>query len=166
MKYYNKTTNEYVASRKNEGFAFYCRDINGFASIREEMIAKIKSEVYHGLKLANLTMKADEYDAYVLECDAAYFKACDNIIEVVPETAKAAAVKVDYVCSLINGGHREITITRLDDNAGFRVDWNLRRIHVSFLTYAHKDALLVAMDYFAKCVHEYYKAFGDCYVIR
>ena len=72
----------------------------------------------------------------------------------------------NYVCSLINGGYHEITLTRLDDNAGFRVDWNLRHIHVAFLTYAHKDALLAAMDYFAECVHEYNKAFGDCYVIR
>lgn len=83
MKYYNKATKEFVGSRKNAGFAFYCRDINGFASTREMMTAKIKSEVYHGLKLASLTMKPTEYEDYLLECDAAFFKACNNIVEVV-----------------------------------------------------------------------------------
>lgn len=71
-----------------------------------------------------------------------------------------------YVCSLINGGHREITISIIDNKAGYRVTWPLRRISVSFLSYAHKDALKAAMEYFAQCVYEYRKCFGENYVIR
>lgn len=73
---------------------------------------------------------------------------------------------MEYVCSLINGGYHEINITRMDNNAGYRVTWPSRRISVEYLTTAWKDALIAAMDYFAALVGEYRKCFGDCFVIR
>ena len=82
MKYYNKENGNYIATRKNENFKFYCHEINGFAENRERLISKIKSEVYHGLKTASLTMKPEEFDDYMLDCDACYFKCLDAIVEV------------------------------------------------------------------------------------
>ena len=82
MKYYNKKNGAYIATRKNANFKFYCGKINGFAESRERLISKIKSEVYHGLKLASATMNSKEYDNYMLECDATYFKCLDAIVEV------------------------------------------------------------------------------------
>ena len=82
MKYYDKENGTYIATRKNANFKFYCREINGFAESRESLISKIKSEVYHGLKMASLTMKPEEFDDYMLDCDACYFRCLDAIVPV------------------------------------------------------------------------------------
>lgn len=77
---------------------------------------------------------------------------------------------MEYVCSLLNGGHREISITRIEtpneNNAGFRVSWPQRRVYALFLATAWKDPLKAAIDYFNMCVNEYRDCYGDCFVIR
>lgn len=82
MKYFNKENGAYIGTRKNPGFRFYCRRINGFAESREQLVSKIKSEVYHGMKMASLTMRPEEFDDYLLDCDACFFRCVEEIVPV------------------------------------------------------------------------------------
>ena len=86
MKYYNKSTNEFLGQRKNPNFHFYCPFAHMYGETKDQLVKRLHSECvpskntlirmkFHGCSDVELTK-------YVAQQESVFQRCVDEIIEV------------------------------------------------------------------------------------